>query len=81
MRFLLYLKEEYVSTLPGFKTDYAVYKNPSGTDVGRLRKDIYQMYNDESYSVGGLIDISNKDIYLLPAKADIHNNVYNKLKR
>ena len=80
MRFILYLKEEYIDTLLGIKKPYTVYKNPTPSDINRLHKDIISMFNDESYGIRGLIDVSNKDIYILPARADLHKEVYEKLK-
>jgi len=81
MRFLSYLREEYTATLPGKRQQYTVYKNPTPSEINHLHKDIISSFDDKIHSVRGLIDIQNKDIYILPGMADLHSNAYEKLKK
>lgn len=81
MKFLDYLREEFVNVFQGIKSasrvrEYEVYKNPNGSDVHRLYKSIL---NDPSYSIRGLIDVKNKDFFVFSAVADLHVNAYSKL--
>jgi hypothetical protein len=75
MKFLNYLKEDYITNIEG---DVPIYKNPTGKDFREILS--YSTHRD-ACSVRCVIDIKHKDIYVWDAFHAVHIDGIRALKK